>query len=151
MPSAKDHSGPGNPSDIAEAVGKKMFFQDKAAQALGITLDSIKPGQATMSMTVREDMLNGFRICHGGIIFALADTAFAYACNSRNARTLALSCSITYATAVQLGDVLIAVAHEESLNNRTGLYNIVITNKESKKVAFFRGNSYNTQREGFAL
>ena len=135
----------------AEQVGKKMFEHDRCAQALGIELVSIEPGQAIMTMVVREDMLNGFAICHGGITFALGDTAFAYACNSRNERTVALTCSITYAIAVQLGDVLTAHAREEVLNKRTGVYDVVISNQNGIKVALFRGNSYNTQRQTCSL
>ena len=136
---------------IAEEVGRQMFAQDKAAQALGIKLEAIAPGYAKMTMTVRDDMLNGFAICHGGITFALADTAFAYSCNARNERTVALSCNITYAAAVNLGDTLTAVAQEEARSNRTGLYDIVISNQHGVKVAFFRGNSYNTKRDSVSL
>ena len=137
--------------NIAAAVGEKMYAQDKAAQALGIKLLSIAPGYAKMSMLVREDMLNGFAICHGGMTFTLADTAFAYACNSRNQQTVALSCNITFAAAVYAGDTLTATAQESMLNNRTGLYDIIISNQKDIKVAFFRGNSYGTRRDGFAL
>lgn len=136
---------------LAEEVGREMFVQDKAAQALGIKLLEIAPGFAKMSMLVREDMLNGFAICHGGMTFALADTAFAYACNSRNQRTVALSCTITYAGPAHVGDILVATAKEEVLNNRTGLYDIVVTNQRNEKVAFFRGNSYSTKRPSYDL
>jgi acyl-CoA thioesterase len=139
-----------NTQKIAEEVGREMFAHDKAAQALGIRLLEISPGYAKMSMEVREDMLNGFAICHGGMTFSLADTTFAYACNSRNQRTVALSCTITYAGPGQLGDTLIATATEEALNNRTGVYDIVVTNQRNEKVAFFRGNSYNTKRPSYA-
>jgi acyl-CoA thioesterase len=136
---------------LAEEVGRRMFTEDKAAQAMGISLDAIAPGYARMSMKVREDMMNGFAICHGGITFTLGDTAFAYACNSRNQQTVALSCNITFATAVKLGDTLTATAREMVLNNRTGLYDIVIRNENNAEVAFFRGNSYCTKREAFAV
>ncbi len=136
---------------VADAVGKQMYAQDRAAQALGIRLEEIAPGYAKMTMVVREDMLNGFAMCHGGMTFALADTAFAYSCNSRNERTVALACNITYATAVQLGDTLTAVAKEETRSNRTGLYDIVISNQHGVKVAYFRGNSYNTRRDAVSL
>ena len=134
---------------LAEQVGREMFAHDKAAQALGIKLLEIAPGFAKMSMVVREDMLNGFAICHGGMTFALADTAFAYACNSRNQRTVALSCTITYSAPGQLGETLIATATEEALSNRTGVYDIAVTNQKNEKVAFFRGNSYNTKRASY--
>jgi acyl-CoA thioesterase len=94
-------------------------------------------------------MLNGFAICHGGITFTLGDTAFAYACNSRNQKTVALSCNITFATAVKAGEILTATAKEAVLNKRTGLYDIVIQNQQGIDVAFFRGNSYCTKKEAF--
>ncbi len=134
---------------LAEEVGRKMYAEDKAARAMGISLDAIAPGYAKMSMKVREDMLNGFAICHGGITFTLGDTAFAYACNSRNQKTVALSCNITFATAVKAGEILTATAKEAVLNKRTGLYDIVIQNQQGIDVAFFRGNSYCTKKEAF--
>jgi acyl-CoA thioesterase len=136
---------------LAEEVGRRMFAEDKAAQSMGISLDAIAPGYAKMSMKVREDMLNGFAICHGGITFTLGDTAFAYACNSRNQKTVALSCNITFATAVKAGETLTATAQETVLNNRTGLYDIVIRNQNDAAVAFFRGNSYCTKKEAFTV
>jgi len=136
---------------LAEEVGRRMLAEDKAAQAMGISLDAIAPGYAKMSMKVREDMLNGFAICHGGITFTLGDTAFAYACNSRNQKTVALSCNITFATAVKAGETLTATAKETVLNNRTGLYDIVIRNQNDVDVAFFRGNSYCTKKEAFEV
>ncbi len=136
---------------LAEEVGRRMFAEDKAAQAMGISLDAIAPGYAKMSMKVREDMLNGFAICHGGITFTLGDTAFAYACNSRNQQTVALGCNITFAKAVKAGQTLTATAREMVLNNRTGLYDIVIRNEHNVEIAFFRGNSYCTKKEAFAV
>jgi acyl-CoA thioesterase len=143
------NSAPNREQLVAEELGRRMFAEDKAAQALGISLDAIAPGYAKMSMKVREDMMNGFAICHGGITFTLGDTAFAYACNSRNQKTVALSCNITFATAVKVGEVLTATANETVLNNRTGLYDIIIRNENDVDVAFFRGNSYCTKKEVF--
>lgn len=150
---AKTIEQPGGESAqiLAEEVGRKMFAEDRAAQSLGITLDAIAPGYARMSMKVREDMLNGFAICHGGITFTLGDTAFAYACNSRNQQTVALSCNITFAAAVRAGETLTATAQEVMLNNRTGLYDVTINNGSGAKVAFFRGNSYCTRKEAFPV
>jgi acyl-CoA thioesterase len=150
---AKTFEQPGGESAqiLAEEVGRKMFAEDRAAQSLGITLDAIAPGYARMSMKVREDLLNGFAICHGGITFTLGDTAFAYACNSRNQQTVALSCNITFAAAVRAGETLTATAQEVMLNNRTGLYDVTINNGSGAKVAFFRGNSYCTRKEAFPV
>ena len=131
-----------SPQHIAEAVGKGMYAKDQAAQDLGIQLMSIKPGEATMQMTVHAKMLNAFEICHGGYITLLADTAFAYACNSYNDVTVASSLGIEFITAVQKGDVLTAVAKEISLAGRTGLYDIDVSNQDGKRVAVMRGRSY---------
>ena len=119
-----------------------MLTQDRVAQDLSITLQSVNAGSATMRMTVQERMLNGFAICHGGYITLLADTAFAYACNSFNDVTVASSLGIEFITAVQKGDVLTAVAKEISLAGRTGLYDIDVSNQDGKRVAVMRGRSY---------
>lgn len=127
---------------IAEAVGKGMYAKDRAAQALGITLLEIRPGYARMSMAVRGDMLNGHATCHGGLIFTLADTAFAYACNSGNHATVAQSCTITFLSAPREGDVLTATAQERQRGRRTGFTDIDIADQTGKLVAVFRGHSY---------
>lgn len=131
---------------LAEEVGAKLFEQDVVANVLGIKLDQISPGYARMTMPVRNDMLNGLGICHGGMTYTLADTAFAYACNSRNEKTVALACTITYALSVYEGDTLTAVAEEQILNGKTGVYDVVVTNRLGEKVALFRGNSYKTSQ-----
>lgn len=115
---------------------------DAAAKLLGIELQEIKPGYARVAMVVRDDMLNGFGIVHGGITFSLADTAFAYACNSRNIKTVALAGSINFLAPVRVGDHLTAVAKEQSQGSRIGLYDISITDQTNKLVAQFRGTSY---------
>jgi acyl-CoA thioesterase len=132
---------------LAEEVGAKLFEQDVVANVLGIKLDQISPGYACMTMPIRNDMLNGLGICHGGMTYTLADTAFAYACNSRNEKTVALSCTISYALSVYAGDTLKAVAEEQILNGKTGIYDVVVTNRLGEKVAFFRGNSYKTSQK----
>lgn len=129
-----------SPQHIVEEIMKRDF----AAQAMGIKLISIDEGTASLSMVVRHDMLNGLAICHGGIIFALADTAFAYACNSRNRKTVALTCTINFLTSAVEGDTLIAVAKEVSLKGRTGLYDITVSNQTGAEIAQFRGTSYGT-------
>lgn len=133
-----------NELEVAKRVGETMMCNDKAAQALDIKLLEIRPGFAKMSMRVRADMLNGFDICHGGMTYSLADTAFAYACNSRNKKTVAMQCSIHYVAACKENDVLTAFAEETSLTGRTGVYDITIVNQDGKTVAHFRGTSYGT-------
>lgn len=129
---------------IAEEVAANLFRQDIVANVLGIKLDAISPGYAKLTMSVRNDMLNGLGICHGGMTYTLADTAFAYACNSRNEKTVALSCAITYTITVYEGDTLTAEAKEQATAGRTGVYDVVVTNRHGKIVALFRGNSYKT-------
>jgi acyl-CoA thioesterase len=132
---------------LAEACGAAMYERDYAAQALGITLAEIRPGYARMQMTVRKDMVNGHDIGHGGMIFALADTAFAYACNSRNLVTVASGCSIDFVNPARLGDELTAIGVERSLSGRTGVYDITVTNQTGAVIAHFRGRSYRIQGE----
>jgi acyl-CoA thioesterase len=127
---------------LAAAVSQAMLAEDRVVQDLSIQLLSVSAGAATMRMTVHERMLNGFAICHGGYITILADTAFAYACNSYNDVTVASSLGIEFIAAVQGGDVLTATASELSLAGRTGLYDIDVTNQHGKRVAVMRGRSY---------
>ncbi|MDZ4836225.1 MAG: hydroxyphenylacetyl-CoA thioesterase PaaI [Candidatus Melainabacteria bacterium] len=130
--------------DLTKRVVDTMMKEDKASKHLGIEVLEVTPGTAKVSMTVRDDMLNGFGICHGGMTFTLADTAFACACNSRNRKTVALACTINFVAAAKAGDVLTAVAKELSLSGRTGLYDIAVTNQAGALVAQFRGTSYGT-------
>jgi len=127
---------------VADAVGKGMYEKDRTAHALGMTLLEIRQGYARMSMTVRGDMLNGHGTCHGGLIFTLADTAFAYACNSSNNATVAQSCTITFLASPREGDVLTATAQERQRGRRTGFTDIDIADQNGKLVAVFRGHSY---------
>lgn len=127
---------------IADAVGQGMYARDKAARALGITLLDVRQGYARMAMTVREDMLNGHATCHGGMIFTLADTAFAYACNSGNQATVAQTCSITFLASPREGDVLTATAQERQRGRRTGFTDIDIADQTGRLIAVFRGHSY---------
>lgn len=131
-----------DPLELAEAVAAAMFARDKAAQHLGIKVDKVGPGFAVLSMKVREEMLNGHHIGHGGFIFALADTAFAYACNAYNFNTVASGCSIDYVAPAHLGDTLTATAEERALSGRTGVYDITVRNQKSDNIAHFRGKSY---------
>ncbi len=133
---------PEDPQALAELAGRHMYEHDAASQALGARLVSVSPGQAVMTMTVRSDMLNGHRTCHGGFIFALADSTFAFACNSRNLVTVASGCSIDFLAPAFEGDVLTATAQEYSLAGRTGVYDVLVSNQEGRQVAVFRGRSY---------
>ncbi len=133
---------PDDPQELAELAAKFMYENDAASQALGARVVSVAPGQASMTMTVRADMLNGHKTCHGGFIFALADSTFAFACNSRNMVTVASGCSIDYLAPGFEGDVLTAHAVEYSLAGRTGVYDVHVTNQDGKRIAIFRGRSY---------
>jgi acyl-CoA thioesterase len=119
-----------------------MYSVDPATQAMGVQLDMIAPGEARMRMTVRRDMLNGHQTCHGGFLFAFADSTFAFACNSRNLNTVASGCTIDFLAPGFEGDVLIAHAKERSLAGRTGIYDVTITNQDGRVLALFRGRSY---------
>lgn len=129
------------PQEIAEASAQAMWAGDRASQDLGMRLDRIAPGEATMSMTLTETMSNGHGNCHGGYIFTLADSAFAFACNSYNQMVVAQHCSITYLSPGRIGDRLTATAREVSRRGRSGIYDIAITNQDGVQVAEFRGHS----------
>ncbi len=130
-----------NPDQLAKAAGKAMFDRDPASQAMGMTLDEIRPGYARMSMAIRADMLNGHQTCHGGYTFALADSAFAFACNSRNQATVGSGCTIEYLAPGREGDVLTAEAVEQTLSGKSGVYDVKVTNQEGRVVVLFRGKS----------
>jgi len=132
---------------VAEAVGRGMMERDRAALALGIALEAVRPGFARLGMSVREDMLNGHDMCHGGMIFTLADTAFAYACNSYNAVAVAQTAQVTFCLAARKGDRLTAEAEMRQQGGRTGVYDVKVTDQEGRVVALFRGNSYRLQGE----
>ncbi|MDA5092604.1 hydroxyphenylacetyl-CoA thioesterase PaaI [Aliiroseovarius sp. KMU-50] len=129
------------PQQRAERSAKAMWADDPASQALGMTLDDIGPGRAVISMPVRADMVNGHGICHGGFTFALADSAFAFACNSYNLRVVAQHNSITYLDPGQLGEHLTATATETSRAGRSGIYDVVVKGEDGRQVALFRGHS----------
>ena len=127
---------------LAARVAAAMYARDRAAQSLGITVVEARTGFARVAMRVRDDMLNGHDSAHGGFIFALADTAFAYACNSRNERTVALACSISFAAPAKAGDDLTAAAEERNAGGRTGTYDVTVTGPDGSVLALFRGTSY---------
>jgi acyl-CoA thioesterase len=127
---------------IAEGVRAGMYANDRAIQALGMAITAIAPGRATVTMTVRPDMLNGFAIIHGGLVATLADTAFAYACNSTNEMTVASGFSVDLMAPAHEGDVLSAVAHEVQQAGRTGVYDVVVSKQNGQQIGVFRGRSY---------
>ena len=124
-----------------EVVGAHMFAADRASRGLGMRIVALGEGSARLEMTVRDDMLNGHDICHGGFITTLADSAFAFACNSRNQLTVAAGLTVDFLAPVKGGEVLTADAVEVSLRGRSGVYDIVVTNQDGVRVALVRGRS----------
>lgn len=129
------------PKERAEASAAAMGAGDQCGMWMGIELTQVDEGRAEMGLTVRKDHLNGHGICHGGVIFSLADSAFAYACNSRNQSTVAQNNSITYLRPGQLGDRLTAHAVEVALAGRSGVTDVTVTNQSGEIIATFRGTS----------
>jgi acyl-CoA thioesterase len=127
---------------LAERVAAAMWARDDSSQKLGTRIVRVAPGQAELAMAVRADMLNGHAICHGGFIFTLADSTFAYACNSYNLVTVASGCAIDFIAPAREGDVLTAVGREVSASGRTGVYDIDVANQRGERIALFRGKSY---------
>lgn len=127
--------------ELATRVGEAMWARDRAPQMLGMRLISIAPGAACLDMPVREDMTNGHAICHGGLIFTLADTAFAYACNSGNHTTVASACHVDFLAPAQVGDILRAEAIERATAGRSGVYDVTVTRQDGSIIAMFRGKS----------
>ncbi len=140
-----------NPSsvdqEIAEQVGAGMYARDVAAQKMGISLEAIGPGTAVVRMTVRDDMVNGHDIGHGGFTFTLADTCFAYACNSYNQNAVARQCEIRFTKAARRGDVLTATGREVYHRGRSGVYDITVTDQTGDVVALVRGHSRTIEGE----
>jgi acyl-CoA thioesterase len=129
-----------SPDEIASACADAMWKEDDASQGLGMRIVEVKPGFARLTMTVQPNMVNGQRIAHGGFIFLLADSTFAFACNSHNQRAVAAQCDITFIRPGQLGDVLVATAREVSRSGRSGIYDISVTAGDAV-IAEFRGHS----------
>ena len=126
---------------VAERAAAAMWERDRASQGLGMRIVRVAPGQAEIAMTVRSDMVNGHAICHGGLVFTLADSAFAFACNSHNLNTVANGCAIEFLAPAQEGDVLTAVAREQAQVGRNGVYDVEVRNQAGTIVALFRGKS----------
>ncbi|MEP5633261.1 MAG: hydroxyphenylacetyl-CoA thioesterase PaaI [Tateyamaria sp.] len=137
------------PQKRARACADLMWANDRASQALGMRITAIAPGTATLSMPVRGDMLNGHGMCHGGMIFALADSAFAFACNTYNVLTVAQSNQITYLAPGVANDTLTATATEVARLGRSGTYDVMVTNADGDKIALFRGLSRTIKGQHF--
>jgi acyl-CoA thioesterase len=127
--------------DLALASTQAMWDGDKATQHLGMTLSDVAPGRATMTMTVRDEMTNGHKTCHGGYIFTLADSAFAFACNTYNQRTVAQMAQVTFLAPAFAGDTLTAIASEVWKQGRGGIYDVHVSNQQGDMIAEFRGHS----------
>lgn len=131
---------------VADAAAQAMWAEDRASRALGMELVSVGPGRAVLRMPVREEMCNGHRLCHGGMIFSLADSAFAFACNSHNKVTVANNCTISFIASAHAGDVLTAEAVERHRGGRSGITDVTVTDQTGRLIAVFRGHS--TQIKG---
>jgi acyl-CoA thioesterase len=126
----------------AEKAAHALYARDRASQSLGMRLTAVRPGWARVAMAVRNDMVNGHGVCHGGLVFALADSAFAFSCNSYNESTVAAAATIDFLAPVRVGDELTAEAAELWRTRRNGIYEITVTNQRGERVALFRGRSY---------
>lgn len=131
----------------ASGIIGRMYENDLFSQWLGIERLEDSPGRSVLRMTVREEMTNGFKIAHGGITFALADSALAFACNSRGKHAVSIDCSINHLKPVHVGDVLTAVADETSFGKTLATYNITVTNQDDVVVALFKGLVYRTKED----
>ena len=130
-----------DPQVLAEECAKAMFARDRASQKLGMNIESVAPGKAVLTMTVTGDMIQGHGSCHGGYLFTLADSAFAFACNSYDRATVASGCSIDYMYGAKEGDRLTATGREVSRTGRSGIYDISVTNQDGDVIGEFRGHS----------
>lgn len=126
---------------LGEKIAQHLHAREGTSRAWDLRLDGAGEGWAACSIVVREDMLNGVGLCHGGIIFALADTAFAWACNSRNLKTLAQNATISFISPAKAGERISAQAREQALEGRTGVYNAVVKGEDGRVVAVFQGLS----------
>jgi acyl-CoA thioesterase len=136
-----------NARDLAKACADAMWAEDKASRGLGMQLVSVEPGRAELTMTVTDKLVNGHDICHGGFIFTLADSGFAYACNTYNQRTVAQHCAVTFLRSARRGDRLTARAVERQRQGRSGIYDITVTRDDGTVIAEFRGHSRTIEGE----
>lgn len=131
---------------LAERVVAGMLARDAFTRWLGAEVVEVAPRRSVVRLAVRDDMVNGFGTCHGGVTFALADSAFAFACNGHGSVSVALDCSVSYPNPARPGDVLTAVAEAEAEPRRVGFYRVAVTNQRGELVALFRGTAYDTRR-----
>lgn len=131
----------GDNLEMAKRCADVMFGSDAASKSLGMSVDIPAPGEAIVTMTVRDDMVNGFDVCHGGLIFALADSAFAFACNARNRLSVAASANIDFLRPARRGDRLTATAAEQHSGQSGGVFTVSVVNQRGESVAVFRGRS----------
>lgn len=134
---------------LALECANSMWSTDKASQGLGMEMEEIRLGYARLTMTIRDDMTNGQKIAHGGFIFTLADSSFAFACNGRNQFTVAQHCAISFLAPGFEGDVMTAEAQERQFAGRSGIYDITVTNQKGEKIAEFRGHSRTVKGQHF--
>lgn len=137
------------PQDVAEKVAELMWPDDHAARGLGMEIVAVGPGTATLRMTVRQDMVNGHGHCHGAFIFAVADAAFAYACNSDNHRAVAGGATIDFLAPAVFGEVLVAAAQRRQQGGRNGVYDIEVSNQDGQLISIFRGRSVRVKGQFF--
>lgn len=135
-----------NPQDLADRVVASMRQHDAYSKWLGVEVLEIGPGRAILQMTVRPEMCNGFYVCHGGVSFAFADTAFAFACNTQGNVAVSIENSMTYPAAARSGDILTAAAREASQSNRILYYHVEVTKADGTVVGLFRGTAYRTEK-----
>ena len=138
---------PADPTQRASAVVRQMLAHDAFSQWLGVQLLDVGPSRVTVRMTVRGEMANGFGVCHGGVTFAFADSALAFACNTGGKVTVSIENSMTYPAAVRIGDVLQAVAEQEATSKRVAYYRVRVTKPDGTVVALFRGTVFQTDRD----
>jgi acyl-CoA thioesterase len=131
-----------DPQALAEAVAQRLFAMDEASRALGIEILEVGPGFARLTMTVTQAMLNGHAICHGGYVFLLADSAFAFACNSHDRVTVAAGGNVEFLAAAKVGEALTATARELSRTRRLGVYDIEVSGENGRRIALLRGRAY---------
>lgn len=134
-----------NAQDLARQCAETLFGRDRASLALGMQIEAVGPGTASVSMTVRDDMIQGHGSCHGGYLFTLADSAFAVACNTYNQVTVGIGCTIDYVAPAFAGDALVAHCVELTRKGRTGSYDVRVENRKGQLIALFRGKSYKVQ------
>jgi acyl-CoA thioesterase len=134
---------------LAERVVATMMAKDAFSQWLGVEVVNVRPRGSTIRLIVREEMVNGFGVCHGGVTYSLADSALAFACNTDGAVTVAIENGISYPKRVVVGDVLTATAEQESATSRLGFYRVIVRRRDEQVVALFTGTVYDTQQPHF--